>query len=104
MLSIRGIYDGKQLILDKEIEVTGEVEVIVTFLDESMTSKMAEHELALFADEFKALGLIDSKEEFLQESIVRTDYAPVPVKGQPVSEAIPALERSEGMEDRRLKT
>lgn len=88
MLSIHGIYDGKQLILDKEIEVTGEMEVIVTFLDESMKSKMAEHELALLADEFETLGLIDSKEDFLQESIVRTDYAPVPVKGRPVSETI----------------
>ena len=93
MLSIRGIFDGKQLILDQEMEVTGETEVIVTFIDETITSKMMEHELALLADEFKALGLIDSKEEFLQESIVRTDYAPVPVKGRPVSETI--------MEDRR---
>lgn len=93
MLSIRGIYDGKQLILDQEIEVTNETEVIVTFLDKSITSKITEHELALLADEFKALGLIDSTDEFLQESIVRTDYAPVPVKGRPVSETI--------MEDRR---
>ena len=88
MLSIRGIYDGKQLILDQEVEVTSEMEVIVTFLEKSITPKMAEHELALLADEFKALGLIDSKEEFLQESIVRTDYAPVSVKGRPVSETI----------------
>ncbi|MBC8230690.1 hypothetical protein H8E77_14165 [bacterium] len=88
MLSIHGIYDGKQLILDQEIEVTNETEVIVTFLDKSIASKITGHELALLADEFKALGLIDSKEEFLQESIVRTNYAPVPVKRQPVSETM----------------
>lgn len=93
MLSIRGIYDGKQLILDQEVEVTGEMEVIVTFLGESITSNISENELSILADEFKASGLIDSKEEFLQESIVRTDYAPVSVKGRPVSETI--------MEDRR---
>ena len=93
MLSIRGIYDGEQLILDKEVELTGTTEVIVTFLDESVTSEMAEHELSPLANELKELGLIDSKEDFLQESIVRTDYAQVLVKGRPVSETI--------MEDRR---
>jgi hypothetical protein len=88
MLSIRGVYDGKQLILDQEVEVTGKMEVIVTFLDKSIASKITEHELALLADELKVLGLIDSKEEFLQESIVRTDYTPASVKGRPVSETI----------------
>ena len=93
MLSIRGIYDGKQLILDQEVEVAGEMEVIVTFLDDSITSNIAGNELSLLADEFEALGLIDSKEDFLQESIVRADYAPVSVKGHPVSETIMADRR-----------
>jgi hypothetical protein len=39
MLSVRGIYDGKQIKPLEEFDVPPNVEVIITFMDQKTTSK-----------------------------------------------------------------
>ena len=62
MLSIKGIYDGKQLKLAEKIKIRSPKKVIVTFLD-AVEDELSSEELHQFAQKGGAFDFLNNKEE-----------------------------------------
>ena len=61
MISIRGIYDGKKLRLQRPVKIRSARKVIVTFLDED--DEITSEELHHLAENGGALKFLSKKEE-----------------------------------------
>jgi len=62
MLSIKGIYDGKQLKLAEKIKIRSPKKVIVTFLD-AVEDELSSEELHQLAQKGGAFDFLNNKEE-----------------------------------------
>ncbi len=62
MLSVRAIYDGKELKLLEEVKITEPKEVIVTFLEVGKEDITAE-EIQVVAERGKAFDFLEEEEE-----------------------------------------
>jgi hypothetical protein len=62
MLSIKGIYDGKQLKLAEKIKIRSPKKVIVTFLD-AVEDELGSEELHQLAQKGGAFDFLNNKEE-----------------------------------------
>ena len=74
MLSIRAIYDGKNVTLLDKIKVTSPQNIIITFLDENYDEVTTE-ELAKMASKGKSFNFLKNKgEDIYSDSDLKIKY------------------------------
>ncbi len=73
MLSVRAIYDGKELKLLEEVKITEPKEVIVTFL-ENENSDIITSEIGLIAQEGKAFDFLKDEEDIYTDKDLKIKY------------------------------